>query len=457
MNAPLKIQTEGTHKPKASIKKTAPSPLHALITIEGEALEAKDIISLKHIAVNRPRALLKFGHIIWVHRVGDSIRLDAISSQAQIDKTTPFAQWMTSELNSRARKKLLDTEAEWQFENTEDENSLTYPFSHALYAPFSPYPKSGGLLFTRDTAFKDNEKPQIKRLAQVFGVTASAMGQKKRARMSLKKRNYFLGTLIVLGLLSLIPVPMTTLAPAEIVAEKPYVITAPMDGVVEDILVPPNTLVSADTPLIRLVDTTYKNEYILAEQEQFVADAKLRQASLTSFIDNKAKREIAVARAEKTMASARQNYARDRLSKTIVKTPTSGLAIYSDPTDWAGRPVSTGETIIKIADPSRVLLRIDVPLNVGETLENDARVRIFMDSDPLTPIEAKLVSASFYAQATPNGQMAYEAFASLEIDDTSELPRIGTRGVAKIYGEKAPLGFWLLRRPITIARQFLGI
>ena len=457
MNAPLKIQTEGTHKPKASIKKTAPSPLHALITIEGEALEAKDIISLKHIAVNRPRALLKFGHIIWVHRVGDSIRLDAISSQAQIDKTTPFAQWMTSELNSRARKKLLDAVAEWQFEKNEDKNSLTYPFSHALYAPFSPYPKSGGLLFTRDTAFKDNEKPQIKRLAQVFGVTASAMGQKKRARMSLKKRNYFLGTLIVLGLLSLIPVPMTTLAPAEIVAEKPYVITAPMDGVVEEILVPPNTLVSADTPLIRLVDTTYKNEYILAEQEQFVADAKLRQASLTSFIDNKAKRDIAVARAEKTMASARQNYAKDRLSKTIVKTPTSGLAIYSDPTDWAGRPVSTGETIIKIADPSRVLLRIDVPLNVGETLENDARVRIFMDSDPLTPIEAKLVSASFYAQATPNGQMAYEAFASLEIDDTSELPRIGTRGVAKIYGEKAPLGFWLLRRPITIARQFLGI
>ena len=457
MNAPLKIQAQSAYEPSASTKTTSPSPLHVLITIEGEALEAKDIISLKHIAVNRPRSLLKFGHIIWVHRVGDSVRLDAISSQAQIDKTTPFAQWMTSELNTRARNKTLDMETEWQFENTEDESSLTYPFAHAFYAPFSPYPKSGGLLFTRETEFKDNEKPQIKRLAQIFGVTASAMGQKKRARMSLKKRNYFFGTLIAMGLISFIPVPMTTLAPAEIVAEKPYVITAPMDGVVEEILVPPNTLVSEDTPLIRLVDTTYKNEYILAEQEQFVADAKLRQASLTSFIDNKAKREIAVAQAEKTMASARQNYARDRLSKTIVTTPTPGLAIYSDPTDWAGRPVSTGETIIKIADPSRVLLRVDVPLDVGETLKNDARVRIFMDNDPLTPIDAKLVSASFYAQPTPNGQMAYEAFASLEIDQTTDLPRIGTRGVAKIYGETAPLGFWLLRRPITIVRQFLGI
>ena len=94
---------------------------------------------------------------------------------------------------------------------------------------------------------------------------------------------------------------------------------------------------------------------------------------------------------------------------------------------------------------------------MGEALENKARVRMFMDSDPLKPIEAELKTAGFYAQATADGHMAYEAFASLEIDQDSELPRIGTRGVAKIYGETAPLGFWLLRRPITIARQFLGI
>lgn len=457
MSTAIKVQKSQKTVSSSVEKAATPTPLQVLIAIEGEALEAKDILSLKHIAVNRPRALLKFGHLIWVRRNGTSISLDAISSQSQFDKTTPFAQWMTSELTTRARKNILDNEAYWVFENMKDEGSLTYPFAYAFYAPFSPHSKSGGLLFTRDTEFKETERPQIKRLSQIFGVTASALGQKKRARMTLKKRNIFFGILIAIGLISLIPVPMTTLAPAEIVAEKPYVITAPMDGVVEEILVPPNTMISKETSLVKLVDTVYKNEYILAEQEQVVADAKLRQASLTSFIDNKAKREIAVASAEKSMASARQNYARDRLSKTVIKAPKPGLAIYSDPTDWAGRPVSTGETIIKIADPSRVLLKIDVPLSVGETLQNETRVRMFMDSDPLTPIEAELISASFYAQATPNGQMAYEAYAALDISKTSEFPRIGTRGVAKIYGETAPLGFWLLRRPITIARQFLGI
>ena len=451
MSTPLKFKHPS--KPKAQ----KPSPLQSLLMIEGEAMNAKDLLSLKHIAVNRPRTLMPVGHIIWVSRKGQSVSLEAISSQAQIDKTTPFAQWMTGELKNYAQKGALDTSTDWKFQSRIDGDGFTYPFIYAFYAPFSPDPQSGGLLFTRDTEFGEKETPIIDRLSTIFGITATAIGRKKRARMSIKKRFWFFGTVATLALISLIPVPLTTLAPAEIVADTPFIITAPIEGVVESILIPPNTEVIKDTPLINLVDTTYRNEFILAEQEQSVADAKLRQASLTSFIDNEAKRELAVAQAEKALAAARQDYARDRLSKTVLKAPRNGLAIYSDPTDWAGRPVATGEAIIQIADPSRVLLRIDAPLSIGESLESGARVRMFLDSDPLNPIEAELDTASYYAQPTPDNHMAYEAFANLNLKDIETTPRIGTRGVAKIYGDTAPLGFWLLRRPITIARQFLGL
>jgi len=447
MNAPFKVHS-GTGPSK-------PGPLETLLAIEGEAFAAKDHLSLKHIAVNRPRSLIQLGHIIWVARRGHEITLDAISSQAQVDKTTPFAQWMTGQLSSRARDRTLDMHTSWKFESRRNDDAFDYPFTHAVYAPFSPDPQLGGLLFTRDTAIKESELPLIKRFSQIFGIAAMAIGRKKRARMSVKKRTIFLGTIAVLALASLIPVRMTTLAPAEIVAENPYVITAPIDGVVETILISPNSEVTEGSKLVRLVDTSYRNELILAGQEQSVADAKLRQASLTSFIDDKAKRNLAVAQAEKSLAHAKQDYARDRLSKTVLTAPKDGLAIYSDPTDWAGRPVATGEVIIQIADPKRVLVRIDAPLSIGETLQSGARVRMFLDADPLNPIEAELLTASFYAEPTPDGHMAYEGFARLKTED--ELPRIGTRGVAKIYDDTAPLGFWLLRRPITITRQFLGI
>lgn len=451
MSQPLKLKQNP--QPKAQKH----SPLQSLLMIEGEAMNAKDLLSLKHIAVNRPRQLMPVGHIIWVTRNGQNISLEAISSQAQIDKTTPFAQWMTRQLKGHTQKGALDKATHWEFQSRRGEDGFTYPFIYAYYAPFSPDPQRGGLLFTRDREFGEKETPLIKRLATIFGIIATAMSRKKRARMSIKKRFWFFGTVAALALISLIPVPLTTLAPAEIVADTPYIITAPIEGVVESILIPPNTEVTKDTPLINLVDTTYRNEFILAEQEQSVASAKLRQASLTSFIDNEAKRELAVAQAEKSLAAARQNYARDRLSKTVLKAPKNGLALYSDPTDWAGRPVATGEAIIQIADPSRVLIRIDAPLSIGETLHSGARVRMFLDNDPLNPIEAELETASYYAQTTADNHMAYEAFANLNLQDSEKTPRIGTRGVAKIYGGTAPLGFWLLRRPITIARQFLGL
>ena len=447
-------------KPVDKSHATAPSPLQILVAIEGEALAAKDHLSLKHIAVNRSRSLVPVGHIIWVARRAGNLSLEAISSQSQVDKTVPFVQWMTAQLKSRLRETGLETEDRLQFESRRSGDGFSYPFTYGFYAPFSPDPKAGGLLFTRGKDFEDSEAPQLRRLAQIFGVTSAALRRKKRARMSVKKRTIFLSAVCFLALAAFIPVPMTTLAPAEIVADSPYMITAPIDGVVEQILIPPNSEVTLGTPLVRLVDTQHRNEFLLAGQEQSVAEAKLRQAALTSFIDDTAKRNLAVAQAEQKLAGARQDYARDRLSKTVLSAAVPGLAIYSDPTDWAGKPVATGEAIIQIADPSRVLLRIDAPLSIWETLKSGARVRMFLDSDPLNAIEAELTEASYYAQATADGHMAYEAYGRLKLntdaDGAPSLPRIGTRGVAKIYGNTAPLGFWLLRRPITLARQFIG-
>jgi len=116
--------------------------------------------------------------------------------------------------------------------------------------------------------------------------------------------------------------------------------------------------------------------------------------------------------------------------------------------------VSNGEAILRIAEPTRVLLRLHAPLAHGEALREGARVRMVLDTDPVDPLEAELVRASYRATSTPEGGMAFEAHASLTKD---ELPRIGARGVAKIYGEKAPIAYFLARRPLTLARQMTGL
>ncbi|MEE9348394.1 MAG: HlyD family efflux transporter periplasmic adaptor subunit, partial [Robiginitomaculum sp.] len=301
------------------------------------------------------------------------------------------------------------------------------------------------------------------RLAQIYGLQWTALGTKKRSRLSGKKKLWLSGAAI-LGLLTLcIPVPVTSLAPAEIVASAPFIVTAPMDGVIKALHVAPGTFVKSGTPLLSLDDTNYRNELSIAAQEHSVADARLRRASLTAFIDAATKREIAIAKAERDLALTRKNYAAERLSKTVIRAQKDGLVLYSDVKDWMGRPVATGQSIMEIASPNAMQLRLEAPIVDSAVLNIGARVRLFLDSDPLNAVEAELSRASFYARPQAGGELAYDAMAQFETPPPGALiearieARIGARGVAKIYGQSAPLGYWLLRRPITALRQFTGI
>ena len=436
------------------VKRARPSTLENLIRLEGEAIAAKDALSLQHQAVNRPRVMLDCGHIFWVSRKGGSLKILAVTSQEQMEAHTPFGQWLTQTLKARARKGDLNSALSWQLQTQRDEDQINYPFIHAHYAPFSPDPKAGGLLFTYAAPPPEANIPIMARLGEVYGLVHAARRGAKRARMAPRKRNLFYGAVVALGLIGIIPIPMTTLAPAEVVADTPFILSAEFDGVIKDMLVEPNAKVKAGDPLVRLDDVTLRNELVLAEKELQLAQVRRRMAGLRAFVDAESKRELAVADAEADLAKARRDYAQERLEKTILRAPRDGLALFSDVSELTGRPVSNGEAILRIAEPTRVLLRLHAPLTHGEALREEARVRMFLDSDPVAPLEAKLTRASYRAVSVPEGGMAFEAHASLTEED---IPRIGARGVAKIYGEKAPLAYFLIRRPLTLARQMTGL
>ena len=450
MAEPVKLRT--VTPPQAKPAQT--TTLENLIRLEGEAIAATDVLSLQHQAVNRPRVMLDCGHIFWVSRKGGSLKVLAVTSQEQMERHTPFGQWLTQTLKTRARKGNLDSVTSWQFQTQRDENQINYPFVHAHYSPFSPDPKAGGLLFTFAAPPPEAHIPIMARLGEVYGLVYAARRGAKRARMAPRKRNLFFASILGLGLIGIIPIPMTTLAPAEVVADTPFILSAEFDGVIKDMLVAPNAKVQVGDPLVRLDDVTLRNELVLAEKELQLAQVRRRMAGLRAFVDAESKRELAVADAEAELAKARRDYAQERLEKTILRAPRNGLALFSDVSELTGRPVSNGEAILRIAEPSRVLLRLHAPLTHGEALREGARVRMFLDSDPVTPLEAKLTRASYRADSVPEGGMAFEAHASLSEDD---IPRIGARGVAKVYGEKAPLAYFLIRRPLTLARQMTGL
>lgn len=110
--------------------------------------------------------------------------------------------------------------------------------------------------------------------------------------------------------------------------------------------------------------------------------------------------------------------------------------------------------MLLIADPAQAELLVRLPVADAIALEPGTRITMYLTTDPQYPREARLTSAAFRAETLPGGIVGYRLKA--DFVDKQGLPRIGLSGVAKIYGRKVPLGYALLRRPLTTVRQRLG-
>jgi multidrug resistance efflux pump len=249
---------------------------------------------------------------------------------------------------------------------------------------------------------------------------------------------------------------MTTLAPLEIAARNATIVTAPIDGVIEAIPVEANSAVKAGDSLVRLVDTNLRNKLAVAEREAQVADAKVKKTLLLAVTDTRGRHELAIARAELAVKTAERDYARDLLARATVVAGKDGLALFGDKREMIGKPVSVGEKIMEIADPAAVEIRVDIPVSDVIILKPGARVKVFLDSAPLTPLEAKIVRADYQAKQHDGGPLAFRATAVLS-DETVAAPRLGIRGTAEVFGGTVPFIFYVLRRPISGLRQWVGI
>lgn len=145
--------------------------------------------------------------------------------------------------------------------------------------------------------------------------------------------------------------------------------------------------------------------------------------------------------------------AEEMLARVEIRAERAGLAVVTDIDDWTGRPVRTGERILRIADPDMIEIRIDVAVADAAMLGLGERVTLFLDADPLRPLGGRVSAAAYEAQRLPDGTLAYRATAEL---DPGQHARIGLRGTARIEGPQVPLAFYLLRRPIAGLRQMVG-
>jgi multidrug efflux pump subunit AcrA (membrane-fusion protein) len=245
------------------------------------------------------------------------------------------------------------------------------------------------------------------------------------------------------------------LSPAVIISSAPEMIRSPLNGVVKAFSVAPNHSVRQGENLLRLEDTELRSRLDVARKAFEIAREEYLQVSQQAIVEDRAKSRIAILEARMEQQRLEVEYVNSLLQRVVLTSPIDGVAIFDDPNDWIGRPVIVGETIMQISHPDDIELEIHVPAEDAINLESGADVLFFLNTSPAEPVPAKIRFASYHAGLQSDGYLAYRVEA--EFSEKDPRLRIGLRGTAKIYGESKPLALLLLRKPINVVRQWLGL
>jgi len=424
--------------------------------------EAGDRAALQFIAVNDSFLLAPYRQAaLWRRSAG----VLALSGVSQVERNGPYVQWLQAvcqALASRASGRQPSDHAAAPVQATDLPKALASDWDHWLPAQGLWVPLDaglGGMLFAREDPWSDEETAAMADWLANWHNTclaqAQQLTQRQRWTRGLKRLPVFIAALAVLAAaMALVPVRLSVLAPAELVPAHPVAVRAPLDGVVQQLLVSPNEVVRAGQALFAYDDAALASRRQVATQALATAETELRQLDQQSLYDNKARAALPGARGNAVEKRAELALVDKQLKRSQVLAPSDGIALFDDASEWAGRPVNTGERVMRLAAPEDK--EIEAWLAIGDAipLPAGARVQLYLSASPTESLSGSLRYVSHEAQRRPDGSSAYRLRATL---DAATTQRIGVKGTARVAGDEVSLGYWMLRRPLGAVREWLGL
>jgi len=446
------------------------APLATLLDMAHRTRHVGDRVELDFLAVNGSHALAPYRQAaLWF----EDRKVCALSGVVQIEANAPYVQWL-ERLCAKAPPGALTA---LDFDGDIAQQWAEWLPAYVLWLPLAAgegnaaMPR-GGLLLARDTPWQEHEIALLTEWCDVLRHAYAAiakpapwspfalksgwrqrMAHEKSAKLAWWRRRKVQVALGVLVLLC-IPVRLTILAPGELVPANPAAIRSPLEGVIERFHVKPNQLVRKGDPLLDFDEAQLDSRYQVAIQALSTAEAEYRQSLQLALNDGKSKALLSGLQGKIEERRAESEYLRGQAERAHIVAPRDGIALFDDPSEWIGRPVMTGERIMRIATPRDV--EIEAWLGIGDAIPLDAGapVSLYLGASPLQPITASVRYVSYEALARPDGSYAYRVRATL---DGATEHRVGLKGTAKLTGHWVPAAYWIMRRPLAAIRQMLGV
>ena len=435
-----------------------------LLGIEKSIRHAPDMMALQFVAVTETRRLLSYQQaVLFSVGLRGKLRVVAVSNVPMIDRDSPYVQFverMADEFSKRSDGGSPALLGQNRFADNICSEWAEFLQKNALWLPVRTPQGTllGVLMLIRGDDWQDQETVLVSQLVDALGHAWNALKPQRKSSAIVQdtRKRRILTAFIMLGLIAVLalPVRQNIIASATVLPHDAVMIAAPIGGVIREIDVEPNAPVTAGESLFHYEDAELRANYDIALRATDAAEADLRRATQQAFANAKGRAEVVLQKTRLALRQEQAAFSRYQLSQVEVIAPKSGIAIFGDPNDWRGRPVSVGEQVMSIAQQDKAELGIFIPVSDAIYLQNGAEVNLFLDVDPLQSIPARLTYVAYQPRETAEGILAYRAIA--QFDATGKLPRIGLKGAAKVMGERVPLVLFLFRRPLAALRQMVG-
>ena len=431
-----------------------------LIDLEKKARESRNHDELNFIITNETRKVVEYVNCFLLNRsITDQFQVQSISDIATVDRTAPTVTFIEKLIKLKGSEKDITP---FDLDQVSQEMKLERPKNlprHLCCIPLiSPqHGLQGYLVLSKASSFQENETELLNHLSKIYGHCYNSFlktfsfkkyfDEKFRGKKS--KR-----TLIIALVICLFPVQLKSTAPVEVIPKNPFVVTAPINGVVERIIVNNNSQVKKGDLLIRLEDEDLKSSYNVALQALKIAEKELLRSRQFSFTNNEEKARLNELSAQVDLKKIELKFAQEKLQNANIYAEKDGVAIVDRKNEWQGRPVDVGEKIITIANPKEVEFLVWLPVKDSLVIKEKSSIKVFLDISPISSLSGELVRASYSPSLSPQDILSYRIIGNYE---GKKPPRIGLRGTATVYGSYSIFAYYVLRRPITFVRQFIGI
>ena len=349
-----------------------------LLEFQKNIITADDVKTLAFRTVNDLYGIIDADQaLFWSKGSLERPKFLAVSGNVVLDNDTPFAQWLR-DIIRKSEKNLKDAPVtEVPVSSLLDEDRAKaeeFGTAHIVIVAFdstseSPDKTGGsgaGLVLLRQTPLNEPEKTLLEEIRPVLRrATEFHQAKKNWPNMPFGRKGWrarkLVFTVIILTVLFL-PVPLTITAPVEVVAKNPEIITSPLTSLIEDVKIDPGERVDPGQTLLIL-----DREEFLAEEKQLLreietAGIRLSRLKRQALRDPIKKREILVLEAEIEKLEIRLDYVRFRLERSVLTSGRSGIAVFPDKSALLGKPVKSGQALMRIADPDKSELLIMVPV-----------------------------------------------------------------------------------------------